>query len=148
MAQIGDTLAWLLVKDTSSFIVRRNGRSDRVGNIEFNSEKGNVMNLNRAKYSGSNKKAVDLSHDGEKIVLGVKAQKKSKNPKKAFAATVLKKNFRASAGVINKAVLDNYYRADLRKETLARYNKLYNFGRVKRGTVKAPKMNKGRKSSA
>ncbi len=47
-------LQWLLVKDNTSFLVKRNG-------VTFTREPGNLKNLNRYRFSGlANKKTVDI----------------------------------------------------------------------------------------
>eukprot|EP00638_Chattonella_subsalsa_P001341 CAMPEP_0117739448 /NCGR_PEP_ID=MMETSP0947-20121206/3752_1 /TAXON_ID=44440 /ORGANISM="Chattonella subsalsa, Strain CCMP2191" /LENGTH=116 /DNA_ID=CAMNT_0005555373 /DNA_START=165 /DNA_END=515 /DNA_ORIENTATION=- len=113
------------------------------------SEPGNLMNLNRAKFSGCNNKAIDLKlDDDDNVIMGVKSTKKTNLPPKAVVPVSLKKHFRKSVGTIKKNVIDNYYRADLESAALARYTKLYQFSRVKKGIVKAPKMKKGRNSSS
>merc|ERR1739841_300672 len=96
------------------------------------------MNLNKAKFSGSNNKSIGLSLDGNVVKMGVKSTKKANKPAKATGAVVLKKNFRSSVATIKKQVLDNHYRADLSQAALARYSALYKLNRVAQGTVKAP----------
>ncbi|CAM9259529.1 unnamed protein product [Heterosigma akashiwo] len=140
-----DTLTWLLTKDTSCFIKARNGRTKRSGAIQLTSEAGNLMNLNKAKFSGSNNKSIGLSLDGNVVKMGVKSTKKANKPAKATGAVVLKKNFRSSVATIKKQVLDNHYRADLSQAALARYSALYKLNRVAQGTVKAPEFKRGRK---
>jgi large subunit ribosomal protein L28e len=44
-------LVWQLIKNNNSFLVKR-GRTARAGAVQFSSEKGNVLNVNSAKYSG------------------------------------------------------------------------------------------------
>ena len=47
-------LVWLLVRDNSSFLVKRNG-------VQFSKEKGNLLNKNSLKYSGLATKKVCVS---------------------------------------------------------------------------------------
>ena len=59
-------LQWLLVKDSNSFLVKRNG-------VQFSSEPGNLANLNSFKYSGIvNAKTVGLTTKDGKIELSLK----------------------------------------------------------------------------
>ena len=47
-------LQWMLLRNTSSFLVKRNG-------VQFSSEPSNLMNLNSYKFSGlANKKTVGV----------------------------------------------------------------------------------------
>ncbi|CAI5734238.1 unnamed protein product [Peronospora destructor] len=59
-----DTLTWLLTKNTSCFVVKRNGN-------EFAREKFNLLNRNCRKYSGlACSKAVDISGIGQEGARG------------------------------------------------------------------------------
>uniref|UniRef100_A0A7S2UUC9 Ribosomal eL28/Mak16 domain-containing protein n=1 Tax=Fibrocapsa japonica TaxID=94617 RepID=A0A7S2UUC9_9STRA len=147
MAANSDALTWLLLKNNSAFLTKRNGNTKRSGSITLSSEPGNLMNLNSAKYSGANNKAVDLSLVDDKIVLGLKSTKKWNQVKKAVGKTPLNKNYRRSAKVIRSQIASNAYRADLEKAALARYSSLYRFNRIKKGVVKTPKIKKGRKAA-
>lgn len=75
-----DTLTWLLTKNTSSFLVKRNGN-------EFAREKFNLLNRNCRKYSGlAATKAVDVSIADKKVTLSTKIEKAAKKPVKAVNA--------------------------------------------------------------
>ena len=80
---MADSLVWGLTRDTNSFLVRR-GRTSRDAEIQMSAEKGNLMNVKTAKYSGvSNSAAIDLSQGvnakGNKcVVLSIKKAGKSK----------------------------------------------------------------------
>ena len=80
---MADSLVWGLTRDTNSFLVRR-GRTSRDAEIQMSAEKGNLMNVKTAKYSGvSNSSAIDLSQGvnakGNKcVVVSIKKAGKSK----------------------------------------------------------------------
>merc|ERR1719253_1808407 len=84
-------LQWMLLKDNTSFLVKRNG-------TQFSSEAGNLMNLNTFKFSGlANKKTVDvnLNKDG-KIEVSMKKNKDSvaRKPASSYARNLLNKHMR------------------------------------------------------
>lgn len=63
MSVSGD-LVWMLVKDNTSFMVKRDG-------VQLTAEPGNVMNKNAYKYSGlANSKTVSLRLNKDKKVRG------------------------------------------------------------------------------
>jgi len=68
---ISPDLTWLLVRNNSSFLVKRNG-------LQLTSEPGNLTNLNSYRYSGlAQARAVDIKPAKEKgIVLSLKSKKK------------------------------------------------------------------------
>ncbi|ORX98265.1 ribosomal protein L28e [Basidiobolus meristosporus CBS 931.73] len=103
-------LTWLLVKDNSSFLVKRNG-------VQFTTEPNNLTNLNSFKYSGlANNKVVGVAASGKGVVLTTKKQSVSAaKPAKAFNKVTISGSSRRSAKVIANSIARSGYRADLRK---------------------------------
>ena len=150
MVHIPDTLCWELVKKNNSFIKRRgNGRTDRCGYVEFNTEKGNLANLNRPRFSGlANSKAVDISGDASGITMNVKTASKAHSyPKQGQAVIPLNKHFRRSVKTITNTTIDNYYRKDLKSTILARYSAVYRSARIAKGIKKKIPVKRGRVSA-
>ncbi|KAG1697560.1 hypothetical protein DVH05_016001 [Phytophthora capsici] len=124
-----DTLTWLLTKNTSSFLVKRNGN-------EFAREKFNLLNRNCRKYSGlASTKAVDVSLADKKITLSTKIEKASKKPTKAVNAVPLRKGARGGANTIRANISRNYYRRDLKKAALAKWSRLSTVAKVEKGVL-------------
>lgn len=122
-----DSLTWLLTKNTSSFIVKRN-------NVEFSREKFNLMNRNCRKYSGlAAVKGLDLSIQDKKVFMTTKKSKKVNTPVKAQNVVPLNKGFHAVAHTITSQSVANYYRADLKKAALARWARLNRLAKIEKG---------------
>ncbi|RIA98543.1 ribosomal L28e/Mak16 [Glomus cerebriforme] len=120
---MSDDLTWLLIKNRSSFLVKRNG-------AEFNSEPNNLTNLNSFKYSGlANKKAIGVK-DGPTNYKGVTVVTKKTNvasykPAKSINKVILTKGVRKSAKSFTSQFTKSHYRPDLRKAALARISAIY-----------------------
>ncbi|GMF19006.1 unnamed protein product [Phytophthora fragariaefolia] len=126
-----DTLTWLLTKNTSSFLVKRNGN-------EFAREKFNLLNRNCRKYSGlASTKAVDVSLADKKVTLTTKIEKAAKKPVKAENAVPLRKGARGGANTIRANISRNYYRRDLKKAALAKWSRLSTVAKVEKGASPA-----------
>lgn len=124
-----DTLTWLLTKNTSSFLVKRNGN-------EFAREKFNLMNRNCRKYSGlASTKAVDISLEDKKVTLTTKIEKAYKKPVKAENLVPLRKGARGGANTIRANISRNYYRRDLKKAALAKWSRLSTIAKVEKGVL-------------
>ncbi|KAF4030671.1 Ribosomal L28e protein family [Phytophthora infestans] len=124
-----DTLTWLLTKNTSSFLVKRNGN-------EFAREKFNLLNRNCRKYSGlASTKAVDISISDKKVTLTTKIEKATKKPAKAQNAVPLRKGARGGANTIRANISRNYYRRDLKKAALAKWSRLSTVAKVEQGVL-------------
>ncbi|KAF1315205.1 Ribosomal protein l28, partial [Globisporangium splendens] len=125
-----DTLTWLLTKNTSSFLVKRNGN-------EFSTEKFNLKNINSRKYSGiASGKAVDLSLNDKKITLTTKIAKAARKPVKAENVVPLRKGARGGANTIRANISRNFYRRDLKKAALAKWSLLSTVAKVEKGVLK------------
>lgn len=126
---MSDTLTWLLTKNTSSFVVKRNGN-------EFAKEKYNLMNTNSAKYSGfGNVKAADITLAEKKVVLSTKIAKSVRKPVKATNVVPLNKGARGGANTIRANISRNFYRRDLKKAALARWSRLSTVAKIEKGTI-------------
>ncbi|KAK1947784.1 60S ribosomal protein L28-1 [Phytophthora citrophthora] len=137
-----DTLTWLLTKNTSSFLVKRNGN-------EFAREKFNLLNRNCRKYSGlASTKAVDISLADKKITLSTKIEKATKKPTKAVNAVPLRKGARGGANTIRANISRNYYRRDLKKAALAKWSRLSTVAKVEKGAYRLQQVSSRRRPSA
>ena len=67
MVSAPDSLVWELVKNNSSFMKKKNGRTSRSGSIRFSVERGNLASMSTFKYSGlANAKTVDITTTPDK----------------------------------------------------------------------------------
>ncbi|ORX89535.1 ribosomal protein L28 [Basidiobolus meristosporus CBS 931.73] len=127
-------LTWLLVKDNSSFLVKRNG-------VQFTTEPNNLTNLNSFKYSGlANNKVVGVTAapSGKGVVLTTKKQSVSATkPSKSFQKTSVSGSSRRAAKVIVNSTARSGYRADLRKAALGRLSAILAAQKPKKVTKKA-----------
>lgn len=125
-----DTLTWLLTKNTSSFLVKRNHN-------EFAKEKFNLLNQNSRKYSGlACAKAVDISLNDKKITLTTKIGKAARKPLTADNEVPLRKGARGGANTIRANISRNFYRRDLKKAALAKWSQLSTVAKVEKGVLK------------
>ncbi|CAB4406815.1 unnamed protein product [Rhizophagus irregularis] len=119
---MSDDLTWLLVRNNSSFLVKRNG-------LELSSEPNNLTNLNSFKYSGlANKKAIGITPGPSNRGVTVVAKKTniaSYKPAKAINKVTLTKGVRRSAKSFTSLLTKSHYRPDLRKAALARISAIY-----------------------
>ncbi|ORX82315.1 60S ribosomal protein l28 [Basidiobolus meristosporus CBS 931.73] len=127
-------LTWLLVKDNSSFLVKRNG-------VQFTTEPNNLTNLNSFKYSGlANTKAFGISANpsGKGVVLSTKKQAVSASkPAKSSQRVAISGSSRRAARAIVNATARSGYRADLRKAALGRLSAILAAQKPKKVTKKA-----------
>lgn len=110
-------LVWLLTRNTSSFIVKRNG-------VALSREPGNLLNKHSLKFSTvADRKAVSVTASDKKINLSLK--KKTVDPSKVSKSVytvALNKNVRGSAKTVKKVL--SSYRPDLTNAALARVTRL------------------------
>ena len=119
-------LIWQLVRNNSSFLVKRNG-------AQFTSEPGNLTNVNSFKYSGlANSRAIDISAAKKGVVVSFKSKVPgaARKPAKAYNKISLekispKRHFRKVAKVITANNNRKFYRRDLTVTALARWTKLH-----------------------
>ncbi|KAJ3215402.1 hypothetical protein HDU67_000447 [Dinochytrium kinnereticum] len=107
-------LVWLLTKNNSCFLVKRNG-------VQFSREAGNLTNKNSFKYSGvANSKAVGISAaaKGVTVTLKKKTVPATKPGKTVQKTTVAKPGARSVAKSVRNIVKG--YRPDLQKVAVAR----------------------------
>jgi large subunit ribosomal protein L28e len=142
-----DSLVWELVKKNNCFIKQTNGRTKRSGMVKFSSEKGNVKSLHQFQCSGlANSKVADVSSsatNGGELYTKT-ASKAHTKPKAGKVITPVNKDFRRVEAVINKQVVDNYYRRDLKAALLAKWTKVYQANRRAKGIKKPVPVKKGR----
>lgn len=126
-------LYWQIVRDSSCFLVRRNG-------VDFTFEPNNVMNKNSYKYSGLIfPKAVGVSalSESKGVVLTLKKKSQVQHPSNSLVSVPLKKGRKTSTRSIRK-LLGNSYRPDLTCATVCRMKKILK-------SQKAPKPLKAKK---
>ena len=117
-------LQWLLVRNNSSFLVKKNG-------AQFTSEPNNLTNLNSYKFSGlANKKTVGVSVNAGKIEVALKKTKgDQRRPASSYARNQLNKHMSnktcKAAESLNALTAGQHYRPDLAKHAVARYHALY-----------------------
>jgi len=108
-------LKWLLVRNNSSFLIKRDG-------IELTSEPGNVTNLNTYKFSGlANNNTVDVKLVNNKPALVVSKKGKAST---SVLARGYKNGTNKSAAAIRTATQKSYVRGDLTQFAIARYHAL------------------------
>ncbi|KAK9766469.1 hypothetical protein K7432_004416 [Basidiobolus ranarum] len=115
-------LTWLLVKDNSSFLVKRNG-------VQFTTEPNNLTNLNSFKNSGlANSKVVGISANpsGKGVILSTKKQ-----------SVAISGSSRKAAKTVVNVTARSGYRADLRKAALGRLSAILAAQKPKKITKKA-----------
>lgn len=147
MVATPDSLVWELVKGHNSFIKTFSGRTKRSGTIKFSAEKGNVKSLHQFQCSGlANTKAANISStstNGAELFIKTASKAHSK-PKAGKAITPVNKDFRRVEAVIQKQVVDNFYRRDLKAALLAKWTKVYQANRRAKGIKKPVPVKKGR----
>ncbi|KAJ3200144.1 60S ribosomal protein L28 [Entophlyctis luteolus] len=109
-------IAWLLTRNTASYLVKRKGNE----NVQFSREKGNLLNKNSFKYSSVNPKAVFVSAAAKGVKIGVKRGAASKQL--IQTKTVTHGGRRVVSASIKKMVQN--YRPDLVKAALARGSRI------------------------
>jgi len=115
-------LIWAIVRDNSSFLVKRN-------HAQFSLEPNNLTNKNTFKYSGlANKRTLGVSEVDGKIVLSIK-KRGARRVKDSGHAVILGKHRRNKSvkahNTIGQLTQRSFYRADLTKDAVARYNALH-----------------------
>ncbi|KNC98629.1 uncharacterized protein SPPG_06311 [Spizellomyces punctatus DAOM BR117] len=131
-------LIWLLTRDQSAFLVKRNG-------VQLSREPGNLLNRNSLKYSGlAQKKTIDISTAGTNgaVVSVKKTSVPASKPSKSVSKTTLKKSTRAGAKSVRNII--RTYRPDLEKAALARLSRVLES--QKPGKVNKPKKLRGAKA--
>ncbi|KAI9104859.1 ribosomal L28e/Mak16 [Phlyctochytrium arcticum] len=110
-------LIWLLTRDTSSFLVKRNG-------VRLSREPGNLLNVNSFKYSGlAQRKSIHVASSEKGAALVLKKNRvPATKPSKVAHQIILKKGQRASAKSV-QSILRNY-RPDLQTAALARVSRV------------------------
>lgn len=114
-------LQWMVLRNTSSFLVRK-GQGIQG---DFSSEPHNLTQQHSFKASGlANARTVGLAVVDKKIELSLKNGKKANKPASAYARSKLNTPARATQ-TLNKVTSGSFYRADLANAAVARYHALY-----------------------
>ncbi|WFD25349.1 hypothetical protein MNAN1_000317 [Malassezia nana] len=117
-------LQWLLVRKSNSYLVKQKG----LGRV-FSREPGNLAALHSYKHSGVvNDKAIGITPAaGRGVVVTTRKQKVSPFAiKGAYSKTTVKGGARRVAGAVANVAAKNGYRADLRKDAVARATAIVN----------------------
>ncbi|SHO76201.1 Uncharacterized protein MSYG_0537 [Malassezia sympodialis ATCC 42132] len=138
-------LQWLLVRKSNSFLVKQKG----LGRV-FSREPGNLASLHSYKHSGIvNDKAIGITPaEGRGVIVTTRKQKVSpRTVKGARTQTTIKGGARRVAGAVANIAAKNGYRADLRKDAVARATAIVNTQARKRPVpkVRAPRGANARK---
>eukprot|EP00299_Pterocystis_sp_00344_P010930 c5012_g1_i1.p1 GENE.c5012_g1_i1~~c5012_g1_i1.p1 ORF type:complete len:161 (-),score=26.51 c5012_g1_i1:37-468(-) len=134
-------LVWLIVRNNSSFLVKRNG-------AQLTSEPNNLTGRNTFKFSGlANKKALGITATDKGLVLTKKSTKGSnaRKPASALVSQTLKRDIKRVARSIKNATQS--YRPDLEKAALARATALFRARRSKATGVKVQLSKRARSKS-
>lgn len=134
-------LTWLLVKKNNAFLVNRDG-------VQFSRDPYNLTNKNTYSASGlANPGAVDVSVVGKDIIMKTKISSKSRKPKSIGASSRLGLNPKRVNKCVTSQTLGSAFRADLRKNALARWTALNRSQKVDLSTPIAIKQKRGRKAN-
>mmetsp|Transcript_33611 Transcript_33611/g.77550 ORF Transcript_33611/g.77550 Transcript_33611/m.77550 type:complete len:149 (-) Transcript_33611:373-819(-) len=147
MVKAPDALVWQIVGNNNCFLQKRNGHTKRSGAINFSSEVGNLKSLSSFRYSGlANSRACDVTAtEDNAAVLTMRAESKvGSKPSAASVEIPLNRCFRRSAKTIGNTAGSPYYRPDLQKAALAKYDKIYRANRIAKGVKKPVLTKKGR----
>ncbi|KAJ3290896.1 60S ribosomal protein L28 [Borealophlyctis nickersoniae] len=129
-------LVWLLTRNNSSFLVKRNG-------VQFSREPGNLLNINSLKYSGvAPHKNVDVAATDKGVVLSLRKKGAANKPVKSLHQVTLTTGARSAARSVKNVVKG--YRPDLEKAALARVSRLLEV--KKGGKVYKPRKLRGAKA--
>lgn len=147
MVACSDQLVWEVIKKNNSFLKKVNGRTRRSGSKHFSLEKGNLRSVSTYKHSGlAQSRTVDISCTAAKTaILSTKTASKSSN-KVAASEIPINKNFARVVKTIESQTADNFYRADLKVDALAKFSKVYQANRIAKGVKKSVPCKKGRSS--
>jgi large subunit ribosomal protein L28e len=126
---MSSALVWELVKRNSSFLVRRDGKT-------FSREPGNVMNVNRKRFSGlANSKAINVHLVKKNLQLGLKKRSSKNKVAKSWQEFKIGKG-KEIFQKIRKVIRNGRYRRDL--EGLAQ-KRAFILSRAADRALKSPK---------
>ncbi|CAK8579264.1 unnamed protein product [Lathyrus sativus] len=105
MTTVPGLLVWEIVKMNNSFLVKEFGNNTQ--SVQFSREPNNLYNLNSFKYSGlANKKTVTIQPAGkdQSVLLETTKPRKQNKPSALLHKSVMKKEFRRMAKVVQNQV--------------------------------------------
>jgi large subunit ribosomal protein L28e len=144
MVEVSNQLIWEVVKKNNCFLKKVNGHSKRSGMMCFSVEKSNLRSLSSYKQSGiASTKAVGIASEGDKAVLYTKTASKS-GSRVAIVETPINKDFSRVVKNLEKTIVENYYRPDLKNDALAKFSAVYQANRRAKGVKKTVPTKKGR----
>ncbi|XP_067940709.1 uncharacterized protein [Watersipora subatra] len=113
MANVSPALQWSVIRKSSSFVIKRDGRT-------FTTEPNNLRNINSFRYNGLVQEqtvGVEASSDGKGVTLTTR-NKKRNHPSKNLNRSTLKKNPRRAFKTIMSRLKGQQYRKDLQSVSL------------------------------
>ena len=143
MSQVSDNVVWGCIRSNNSFILKRNGRTNRSGKTVMSKEAGNLTSKHSFVFSGLAKsKTVDIS-----ITVDKDGKSKTMLTGKDGKSTRLSMHYQNSVASVKGETSGNFHRQDLEKFALARFHSLNRAKKIGGGFQKPKKMKTGRTSS-
>merc|ERR1711874_536823 len=118
MGMVSSDIAWAVIRNNSSFLLKKRGVKK-----PFSTEPCNLTNRNTQRHNGLvNSKAVGISAtaDNKGFVLTTKRAKSGNKPNKALVATTMTAGARRSLHSVKAVMVKGRYRKDLTKAALRR----------------------------
>ncbi|KAM9793834.1 60S ribosomal protein L28 [Syngnathus typhle] len=109
-------LQWMVIRNCSSFLLKRNGQT-------YSTEPNNLKSRNAFRFNGLvHKKTVGVqpAPDGKGVVVLVKKRKGQHKPANSYNKITINKNARATLNSLRNIINKNKYRKDLRMAALRR----------------------------
>merc|ERR1712168_892987 len=115
-AKMSSHLQWMVIRNCSSFLLKRNGQT-------YSTEPNNLKSKNSFRFNGLvHKKTVGVqpAADGKGIVVVLKKRKGQNKPVNSYEKITINKNARATLSSLRHIIRKNSYRKDLRMAALRR----------------------------
>merc|ERR1711970_3112 len=115
-AKMSAHLQWMVIRNCSSFLLKRNGQT-------YSTEANNLKNRNSFRFNGLvHRKTVGVqpAADGKGVVVVLKKRAGQRKPGKQYEKITVNKNSRATLRSIRHIISKNKYRKDLRMAALRR----------------------------
>uniref|UniRef100_A0A7N6B5V1 Large ribosomal subunit protein eL28 n=2 Tax=Anabas testudineus TaxID=64144 RepID=A0A7N6B5V1_ANATE len=109
-------LQWMVIRNCSSFLIKRNGQT-------YSTEPNNLKSRNSFRFNGLvHKKTVGVqpAADGKGVVVVLKKRAGQHKPANSYEKITINKNSRATLNSVRHIIRKNKYRKDLRMAALRR----------------------------
>ncbi|KAL0965916.1 hypothetical protein UPYG_G00287810 [Umbra pygmaea] len=109
-------LQWMIIRNCSSFLIKRNGQT-------YSTEPNNLKSRNSFRYNGLvHKKTVGVepAADNKGVVIVLKKRGGYRKPAAAYQKITINKNSRATLNSVRHIIRKNSYRKDLRMAAIRR----------------------------